>query len=179
MKLNLGCGQHAMTGWVNIDLEMPNQYPDKICYNLSKGLPDFIPSGSVDYIFSEHFIEHIERPELVNLLKHCHRAMKPGAVIRISTPNLDALINFYQKKKIDAWAPTWVPATPCQMFNEGVRFWGHLFIYNFEELKLVFEEAGGFGLVEPKPWRNSSIPELNALEVRPHVNDLIVEAVRL
>ena len=41
-----------------------------------------------DWIFAEHFIEHITTPQAVFWLKEAKRMLKPGGIIRLSTPNL-------------------------------------------------------------------------------------------
>lgn len=52
------------------------------------GRLDFADS-SFQFIFSEHFFEHLFLDEAVSLFRECHRIMKPGAVIRTSVPDAD------------------------------------------------------------------------------------------
>jgi len=44
---------------------------------------------SIDFIYSEHFFEHLFTDEAVSLLKECMRIMRPGAVIRTCVPDAD------------------------------------------------------------------------------------------
>lgn len=46
-------------------------------------------ANSFDAIFCEEAIEHIPLAKGENLLGECLRILKPGGVLRISTPNLD------------------------------------------------------------------------------------------
>jgi hypothetical protein len=59
--------------------------------------------------------------------------------------------------------------------NEGMRSWGHQFLYDAGELSRILLEAG-FANVKFVQWRESTIDELAGLETRPFHNELIVEA---
>lgn len=180
MKINLGCGPHGLAGWTNIDIDPPN---DPICtyrrFDLSLGLPADILAGSVDLIYTEHFVEHLTRDAFFYLLSHCKAAMRRGAIMRVSTPDLDYLISRYLAGEVGDWSPTWNPQTPCQMLNEGVRLWGHQFIYNLSEMRRIVADVGGFSDPRRCAWRVSTEPQLSNLEVRPYVGDLIVEFQKL
>lgn len=173
MKINLGCGPHSMDGWLNLDLEA---HPGVIKCDLSLGKLPYL-DDSVDYAFSEHFIEHITRPQFVNLLKDVRRVLKPGGVFRISTPNLSAIVEDYRNNKIDRWGAVWLPASSCDFLNEAMRLWGHQYLYDLSELVKVYKEAGftdlnGFRVVQ---YHKSDAAELSGLEKRPYHLDLIVE----
>ena len=45
--------------------------------------------SSIDYIFSEHFFEHLFLDEALSLLKECCRILKPYGVIRTCVPDAD------------------------------------------------------------------------------------------
>jgi predicted SAM-dependent methyltransferase len=63
------------------------------------------------------------------------------------------------------------------MLNEGMRSWGHQFLYDRAELIDVLAEAG-FSVVREVAWRESTIPELRGREQRPFHREIIVEAAR-
>ena len=169
-KLHLGCGDHLLKGWHNVDLEGPAEV---IKWDLRKALP--VASNSVELIFSEHFIEHIPKKRARKLLQSCHQVLQPGGVLRLSTPDLDVLIAAYQQKRLRDWADVeWLPATPCQMVNEGMRNWGHEFVYNRSELIELLQDCG-FTQIESVDWQKSNHPELAALECRPFHQEIILE----
>jgi predicted SAM-dependent methyltransferase len=56
-------------------------------YSAGDTLP--FPDESIDFIYSEHFFEHLFLDESVSLLKECMRIMRPGAVIRTCVPDAD------------------------------------------------------------------------------------------
>ena len=172
-RLHLGCGNHLLDGWANLDFGVADGV---IRCDLTKPLP--VAPGSIDAIFTEHFVEHITRPEAQRLFADCHRVLKRGGVIRISTPNLGALVAQYRLRRTTEWSDVgWTPASPCALLNEGLRSWGHQYVYDAEELSGVLSEAGFTRFTRPG-WRESEHPALRGLETRPFHDDLILEATR-
>lgn len=171
-KLHLGSGSIHLDGWLNIDIDSPHAD-----LNLDLRCPLPCADDSVKFIFSEHFIEHITRRESVQLLRECRRILVPGGVLRLSTPDLKWIVEKYLEENLTAWGDLWRPATPCQMMNEGLRSWGHQFVYDTDELKSALTEAG-FTALEWVQWRRSRHPELDDLEQRPFNRELIAEATK-
>ena len=171
-KLHLGSGSIRLEGWFNIDIDAPQA---DLKLDLRNPLP--CADNSVRFVFSEHFIEHITRPEAVRLLRECWRVLVPGGVLRLSTPSLQWIVAKYLERNLTERGDLWRPATPCQMMNEGLRSWGHQFVYDADELRDVLAEAG-FAAVEWAGWRQSRHPELNDLEQRPYHQELIAEATK-
>jgi predicted SAM-dependent methyltransferase len=172
-QLHLGCGGNLLSGWANVDLEAA---AGVIQHDLTEPLP--LPPETVKFIYSEHFIEHITRGQALGLLRECQRVLTREGVIRLSTPNLTKLVDEYLAYRTTEWADVdWHPSTPCQMVNEGMRLWGHQFVYDLDELTLLLGEAG-FEHVTQVAWRESRHPELKGLECRPFHGEIIVEAVK-
>lgn len=169
-KLHLGSGGVNILGWINIDLDSPSS---DMLLDLTKPLP--FDTSSVTHIFNEHFIEHITRSEAVNLLIECKRVLTTNGVIRISTPNLRFLIASYISNDTEQWGDLWHPTSSCSLMNEGMRFWGHQFVYDADELVKILIEAG-FGDISFQEYKKSKDEVLLGLETRPFHNDLIIEA---
>lgn len=173
-RLHLGCGANLLPGWANVDY---SDLAGVIRHDLTRPFP--LPPDSVEFIYSEHFIEHITREQALTLLSECRRVLKREGVLRLSTPNLEKLTDEYLARRVSEWEDVdWRPKTPCQMLNEGLRLWGHQFVYDRDELTLLLNEAG-FQHVTPAAWRESRRPELRGLECRPFHGEIIVEAVKL
>jgi predicted SAM-dependent methyltransferase len=169
-KLHLGCGPHLIPGWANIDIGGRHV----IAWDLRWPLP--IKPRTIRFIYSEHFIEHITREDAVRIFRQCKSLLSDGGVLRLSTPDLRALAEDYCAgifRKLPH--ADWNPATPCVMMNEGMREWGHTFVYDRPELHAALKEAG-FTNVRDVTWRQSDHPELRDLESRPDCRDLIIEA---
>lgn len=172
-RLHLGCGKNVLDGWTNVDIEPATGV---IRHNLTKPFP--LQSKTIQFIYSEHFIEHITREEALALLTESHRLLESGGVIRLSTPDLRKILNEYTANRLTEWLNVgWMPKTPCQMVNEGMRMWGHQFVYDKYELMLLLREAG-FEHITQSEWRESNYPELRNLECRPFHGEIIVEAVK-
>ena len=88
-RLNLGCGNKILPGYVNVDVAAARggMRPDVVCD--LRDLAEF-DDDSVDEILSVHVIEHFWRWEIDDLLREWVRVLKPGARMVIECPNLQA-----------------------------------------------------------------------------------------
>lgn len=171
-RLCLGSGSAPIPGFINIDLDGE---PD-LRLDLRVGLP--MPDASVDAIYSEHFIEHVPLPAVQHLLRECRRVLRPEGVLRIATPDLEALLHAYHY----AWRDQeWLrePAfafvdTRAHMLNLAFHGWGHQYLFDAEDLSKRLREAG-FGVVQRCALGQSDHPALRSLETRAD-SRLIVEA---
>ena len=172
-RLHLGCGPRILSGWANLDREGG---PGSIHLDLTRPLP--VASGTIEFIYSEHFIEHISPAQTRRLLAECHRVLNAGGVLRLSTPDLAFIVECYRTGSIDEWSEMdWVADTPCQLINEGLRKWGHTYVYDEADLTAVLDSAG-FRDVHRVQWHESDHEALAGLETRPFHHDLILEATK-
>ena len=152
IKLHLGCGRNILDGWINTDYNTA-KFGGSEYLDVTKKFP--YNNNSVDYIFSEHMIEHITYHEGKFMLEESFRVLKSGGKIRISTPDLKFLINLYtdnktdlQKKYIDYSVNhssyNVSIGTDTFIINNFVRDWDHTFIYDEKTLKSLFESIGFF-----------------------------------
>ena len=63
--------------------------------------------NTFDFIFSEHFFEHLFLDESVELLEECYRILKPHGVIRIVVPDAD--LRTYEDPEIPGFPNSKVP----------------------------------------------------------------------
>ena len=84
LKLNLGCGQKSMPGFVNVD-KFGN--PD-LKWDLET-LPWPWPDGSASEIHLIHVLEHLGASSdvFIGIMKELYRVSEPGAKIRIVVPH--------------------------------------------------------------------------------------------
>ena len=89
LRLNLGCGDKILPGYVNVDVveARAGMRPDVIC-----DLHDLAPfdDGSADEILSVHVVEHFWRWEVRDILREWTRVLKPGGRMVIECPNLES-----------------------------------------------------------------------------------------
>ena len=99
-KLHLGCGFHFIDGWINTDIS-PTLTDDPLIDYLDVTETFPFDSEEIDYIFTEHLIEHIDYVKGLDMLIECYRVLKPNGKIRIATPDLSFLIDLYGDNKTD------------------------------------------------------------------------------
>ena len=86
-RLNLGCGDKILPGYINVDVapSRAGMKPDVLC-DLHELTP--FEDDSVDKILSVHVVEHFWRWEVVGILKEWVRVLKPGGQMILECPNL-------------------------------------------------------------------------------------------
>ncbi len=89
VRLNLGCGDKILPGYVNVDVvaARAGKSPDVMC-----DLRELTPFASdyADEILSVHVVEHFWRWEVEAVLKEWVRVLKPGGKLILECPNLQA-----------------------------------------------------------------------------------------
>jgi predicted SAM-dependent methyltransferase len=170
--LCLGSGAAPIDGWINIDLCRPAD----MILDLRFGLP-FVDS-TVDFIYSEHLVEHLGLNEGIRLLNECRRILKPDGVLRFATPDLADVIKDYPENwRRHDWVNrpeyAWIDSG-ARMVNVAFRYWNHRYLYDYRELALRLGQAG-FQCVERRTVGSSKYPKLCNLETRPD-SKLVVEA---
>jgi SAM-dependent methyltransferase len=87
IKLNLGCGDKILPGYINIDVveSRAGKRPDILCdlHDLS-----IFPNNYADEILSVHVVEHFWQWEVNDILNEWARVLKPGGKMIIECPNL-------------------------------------------------------------------------------------------
>lgn len=185
IKLNIGSGPNFFVGpgWENLDREDLSQYINHLkhapfdgmpeqqvelakkvrqhglnfkVHDLTKGFEEF-KSNSVSLIVAGQLVEHLPpRNQLPQFLKECYRMLKPGGILRITTPDLDLLIQAYLKgemSKFSADQPDWyqdlTPSAQLAMIMYGTggeessfRYFGHMFLFTKESMVATLLEAG-------------------------------------
>src|SRR5215831_18235639 len=87
LRLNLGCGDKLLPGYVNVDVaeSRAGAKPDVLCD--LRALPIF-GDDSADEILSVHVVEHFWRWEVLDVLREWVRVLRPGGRIVLECPNL-------------------------------------------------------------------------------------------
>lgn len=87
IRLNLGCGDKILEGYLNVDVanERSGRQPDVVCdiRNLS-----IFPDAYADEILAVHVVEHFWRWEVQDILTEWVRVLKPGGKMIMECPNL-------------------------------------------------------------------------------------------
>lgn len=140
--LHLACGKRPFFEWINIDV-VPYSPGPKVLLDLRKPLP--LPDNTVDLIYSEDFIEHLELAQGRRMLRECYRVLRGGGMMRILTPNLRVLATQYVERSPELleWYHRHYGTTSfAEILNHGMRSWGHRFIYDDEMLTRELRAVG-------------------------------------
>jgi predicted SAM-dependent methyltransferase len=102
-KINVGSFTAMFhNGWTNIDQHDLRQWAAGQGYNfchldVRQGMP--FNTGSVDLIFSSHFLEHLTYKEGLTFLRDCRRVIKPDGALRIMVPDAHLLTDMYIRER--------------------------------------------------------------------------------
>jgi SAM-dependent methyltransferase len=81
LKLNLGCGEKYLPGYVNCDV-LPQVKADRY-FDLDQW-PYPFPADCADEIFMDNVLEHLE--DVPRVMGELHRILKPGGRLRLLVP---------------------------------------------------------------------------------------------
>jgi len=173
-------------GWVNVDI-LEGVWEDVLFMDATHPWP--LPDGSADAVNSEHFIEHVTRAQGASYLAEAARVLRPGGVIRTSTPSLRGVIDAYldgdptilaeYRESVRGWCD---PENHADMLNTNFYGWRHRYIYDFETLAGMLD-AAGFASIEPAEFGMSRHPVLKGIDTHERAEPLrslvlAVDAVR-
>tara|TARA_R110001599_G_scaffold108057_3_gene271001 strand:+ start:4785 stop:5396 length:612 start_codon:yes stop_codon:yes gene_type:complete len=90
-RLHLGCGKRYIEGFYHIDV-LDGDHVDWV-----GPIEDlfFIPDNGVELIYACSVLEHFSRHEYMDVLSEWLRVLKPGGILRLSVPSLEAAIEIY------------------------------------------------------------------------------------
>ena len=180
-KLNVGPSPiWKKDGWVTID-HKPSRVDQKTILGDANHIP--LDNKSCSAIFCSHVIEHIPTYKLESILVEFNRVLEEGGVVRFLTPNLYLLARAYVEKDESFFNKLLIeyenvrtdlnyggyfmsflssPGQDTALFNRSLtEFIGglaHVYLYDFEMLKILLERYG-FSQVEEKNFCESSLKE--------------------
>lgn len=149
LNLHLGCGTVYKEGWINIDNNSDSNI-QKLDLNLDLRYPLPLPDNCADYIYNEHFLEHLTVEESRKALQEFMRVLKKGGTMRIAMPHIRGCMGFYfdenynlekSKKFLEKYGLDFIK-TKAEYVNVNFRFWGHKWLYDEEELARRLTELG-------------------------------------
>jgi predicted SAM-dependent methyltransferase len=181
--LHLGCGRHFFDGWLNVDRLPADRRA--VAFDLRKSMR-FLADESVDFIYHEDFLEHVDRKSARKLLTECHRVLRRNGRMRIAIPDLDRAVQRYLDGSAAAagdfaeyrrmFYGDQLLDTPGEMLNLLFHGWEHLFVYGEKDITRILE-LNGFRNIRRVAYGQSDVEALRGLERRPpERGPLIVEA---
>ncbi|MFG2818132.1 class I SAM-dependent methyltransferase [Kitasatospora sp. NPDC048365] len=142
--------------------------------DISEPLP--LDDHSVDWVYAEHLVEHVPLPVAVHWLGEVRRILRPGGLLRLTTPDLERYIRgyldrdeeFFQRHRrrlrtLRVGPP--MPERRAFMLNQIFYHFGHRWIFDEDELRHVLDRAGYQGwTVERRAYQEGHRPDVAALD---------------
>jgi hypothetical protein len=182
IKLEIG-GLVPREGWVitNVNATTRNY--------LDATSPWPVEDGSVSFVFTDNVIEHIPLAAGRAMLEQAHRAMQPGGVIRLLTPDIKKHVELYLSgaAAVDSdvaqayRALGMVVEHPIDLIRIPIGSFGHHegYVYDFEILEAELKRAGFHSVIRCE-MGESDHEALKGIDFRLDQEgaQLIVEATR-
>ncbi len=181
---------YRIEGWIQ-HLRTPPERRIRI-FDLCAPFP--LQSDGARVVFSSHVIEHLsysgavddERDSRVQLfLRECRRILQPGGVLRLSTPDLDLLLEklrlrderFFQDTLISEGLPR-LPTIEESFLRVLYERGTHRYCFNHDILARLLAQAG-FREITKSRYGASRSPDIvrDGLDNREH-ESLFIEAVK-
>ena len=169
--INCGSGKALSPGCLNVDqLSLTDSrgrvcapgkltrvnYESQILYYMQHDMTLAFPfaDGSFSWGYSEHFIEHVPLKHGIAWLTEMRRLIAPGGLLRVTTPDLKKYMHGYadpaelffklHNAKLAEMAknPNPPPRRRAWMVNQIFHYFGHQWIYDFDELVHAAGAAG-------------------------------------
>jgi predicted SAM-dependent methyltransferase len=153
-RVQVGCGpKHLRPDWWNVDLR-----PFKGIDEVMDAAKPWRWDGLLDFVYCEHFLEHLDAEDGISFLCEAGRALRVGGRIRISTPGLEWVLKthfkFEEPQSEAHLAQTFV-------INRAFHGWGHKFLYSRGMLEQVLRSLNytdikffGYGESDTSALRN-------------------------
>lgn len=159
-RVQIGGGAHQIDGYFNIDIVPPAD----LLWDVREDIP--LHDSTVDLLFSEHFLEHIDYPRSAkNYAREAHRILGPEGRLITGVPDAAFVLHQYPEGTDDSgkMIKSWYGKRDCldhinthlDLINYVFRdqdddptYHPHFWAYDHEKLVQLFTEAG-FSTVEP------------------------------
>jgi predicted SAM-dependent methyltransferase len=183
-RVELGAGPIQREGWIPTDVAPTARY------HLDATGPWPFPRGSVSHVYGDNMIEHVPLDGARALLRQAMEAMRPGARIRLVTPDVERCAEVYLERgdlaeaQLDAHRGAGTRVEHFVDILRGVFIeYDHYRGYAWDFQSLAAElQAAGFVSVERCELERSADPALCGLESRvlpiDRVTMLAIEAER-
>lgn len=122
-KVQFGSGLNILDGWENTDL--PN-------VDIRERLP--YDDDSVDFILTEHCLEHVNSQQALQFMREAYRILKRDGILRICVPCPESVFGVPMPNRIDGNQMAWS--------RELIECHGHQMIFNRNIMEMMLKIVG-------------------------------------
>jgi predicted SAM-dependent methyltransferase len=206
--LHCGCGTSLHPAWLNSDWRAlhdgdrdlgPRTFPERLyrveenSYFIQHAVPEPFPiePESLEWAFSEDFLEHLRPEDGIAWLAEMRRLLVPGGLVRIGVPDLQKYLAGYadpadrflaeHARGLESHFPDPTPLErPAFIVNKIFYGWGHKWMYDFDEVCHAALAAGFRSeAITRRAFRDGAVPEVAELDLSEHsLENLHVEIVK-
>jgi len=197
-RLQLGAFDQAQQGWVNTDIT-PHLFvaripglawmlhrvgaigPERYATHRSGAFRSVryldvsrrfrFPDASFECVYSSHMLEHLDRDAAERCIRETHRVLRPGGILRVAVPDLDAVVAAYDPVDPDTFLSGLYEGNSCRASRASQHRWQ----YNAGSLEALLKRAG-FCDIERCDYREGRCPDVERIEHRRW--SLFMEAVK-
>jgi len=144
--IHLACGKRHIPGWIHVDVD---DYPHIDHRHSIDKLPMFV-DDCADLVYASHVVAYWDRFQVQDVLKEWRRVLKPGGVLRLSTPDFEKVIEVYQKEHDLSLMFGFIHGR--YETDDGVIY--YRMIYDYPTLEKALLDAG-FSSVRRYDWRQT------------------------
>jgi SAM-dependent methyltransferase len=157
-----------MEGWINVDIAGRG-----VDFPVDISRPLRLPGSFFDALYGSEVIEHIDLGQARGFLTEARRILKPGGVIRLTTPDVTEICRIYLGMNptvaVDDFRAGWLDGEYSSeiWLNSLFNGYGHKHVYSFESLARELGRAGFTQIHRCAPQQtHSQAPQLANLEQR-------------
>ena len=169
-KLNLGCGDKLIEGFINVDIFDSEGVDEK--FDL-----DDIPykNNSISAINSEHSLEHLPFERVKKALKEWFRVLKCGGELFLKIPDFELCVKNYINSplldrdfsKTKAWYKCTIYGWQRSLKGEPDEAQIHKSGFSKEEISILLKEAG-FTIISLKNYDGYATPSIDVKAIKPY-----------
>jgi predicted SAM-dependent methyltransferase len=168
LRIHVGAGRVKLRGWLNTDAS----WRAHLYLDVTRPWPT--NTGRVAFIYGDNVIEHMRLDDARAFLRYAFVALRPGGVIRLATPDIQAIARTYLDDPVGSemllrWHRRGGRLADHRVDHLRIYFteWGHARGYMYDESALGAElVAAGYANPHRVGVGASAHPELCGLEGR-------------
>jgi predicted SAM-dependent methyltransferase len=138
VKLNIGCGNHYASGWVNVDIDETSDVRPDVVADVTDHLP--FDDATVRQVYIGHVLEHLALDDVPKALAEIGRVLAPGGRVCVVGPDCDRADQMLARAEIDA--------VEHELVVTGAGRWAHD-VHQWRSTEPVVQElltAAGFAV---------------------------------